>query len=454
MADRPIHDMLQAAALRTRGHMPGHGGLAPFPVGDLYELDTTETDATDDLYSPVHAILEAQEQYAAAAGAKATVFLHNGSTQGIHAMLEAELRDGDTVILPRNAHLSAQAACIIGGLRVSWICLRQTQDGYSYIAEDDVLEALKKTPEAKCLLLTRPDYYGGCIPLERIAREARRRGVRLVVDEAHGAHFPWLNGISSAGDFGADYWVQSVHKTLPGLTGSAVLHASSAAHMKSAMRVIRREQTSSPSFLLLQSVDDSRAYMEERGVRHLEQLAQTLQNVKRSLSEIGYGNPQEAWTKETGYCFDPLHLVIRAPQGGKKLMKQLSELSYDVEMADRNQVVCLYGAGMQPEVVYRLESLLKRVRGFGKDAALFDTLPPIPKAVMPLRVAALSDTEYINYRQAQDRICAQAAGLYPPGIPLVVPGEKISREVIEILGNNTPNDRFGMEGDMMLCVRQ
>lgn len=280
---RPVHQMLTKAATRLSGHMPGHMGRDPFGPADLTALDTTELPVTDDLYAPEGALLEAQQLYAASAGAGASLFLHNGSTQGIHAMLMLWARPGDTVLLPRNAHLSAANACVLGGLRPVWMPVTARPDGSVIVTEDTVLAALQAHPEAKVLLLTRPDYFGCCLPLSRIAAEAHARGIRLAVDEAHGAHFPWLTGIQSAGALGADAWVQSVHKTLFGLTGSAVLHLRRAEDRDAALRIVRRQQTSSPSFLLMRSIDDSRAWMDAYGIKALSALTDAVDRLRALL---------------------------------------------------------------------------------------------------------------------------------------------------------------------------
>lgn len=257
---RPVYDMLTAVSARRSGHMPGHKGCSPFGAADLYALDTTELPNTDDLYAAEGGLREAMRLYAQAAGAAKTIFLHNGSTAGNHVMLQLYAREGETVLLPRNAHLSAVNACVLGGMRVKWMPVRCTPDGYCYLAEEDVLAALRANPDARAMLLVRPDYYGGAMRedvFRRIAAAAHRQGTKVVVDEAHGAHFPWCDGMTSAGALGADAWVQSVHKTLMGLTGSAVLHLADAADEKRAWTLLRREQTSSPSFLLMLSIDDS-----------------------------------------------------------------------------------------------------------------------------------------------------------------------------------------------------
>ena len=136
---RPVYDMLTAASARRSGHMPGHKGRPPFGAADLYALDTTELPNTDDLYAAEGGLREAMRLYAQAAGAAKTIFLHNGSTAGNHVMLQLYAREGETVLLPRNAHLSAVNACVLGGMRVKWMPVRCTPDGYCYLAEEDVL---------------------------------------------------------------------------------------------------------------------------------------------------------------------------------------------------------------------------------------------------------------------------------------------------------------------------
>ena len=274
---RPMDDMLRSASGRVSFHMPGHMGRAPFGEGQaLYALDTTELPTTDDFYGASAGIAQAQALYAAFAGAGATLFLHNSTTAGIHAMLEMYAGEGDTVLLPRNAHLSATAACVLGGIEPVWMPVTVTPDGYAYVPEDTVLAALETHPEAKTVLLTRPDYYGGAVPMARIVKKARAMGIRVLADEAHGAQWPCMAAPLSAGVCGADAWVQSAHKTLPAFTGSAVLNLRDAADRPAAMRVLRREQTSSPSFLLLRSVDDARAWMTEHGACALRRLTERL----------------------------------------------------------------------------------------------------------------------------------------------------------------------------------
>ena len=448
---RPVHDMLVKASGRRSGHMPGHKGRPPFERIDPYALDTTELPITDDLYAPERGLLEAQRLYAGAAGAEETIFLHNGSTSGIHAMVQLYAHEGDTVILPRNAHLSAVNGCVLGGLRPVWIPVAQTLDGFCYIAESDVLRALDEYPEAKAVLLTRPDYFGGCLPLERVIDQSHARGVRVVIDEAHGAHFPWLAGMASAGELGADAWVQSVHKTLPGFTGSAVLHLRDAADRPRAMTILRREQTSSPSFLLMMSMDDARAWMQAHGRARLEEVVREANALRGALPLLGYADAHGSW-RETGLAFDPTRLVIDAPQGGYVLAEALQSHGIDVEMADDRRVVLILTVMDSPEDIRRIGDAMRSIPAGPCRQAAVQGPYAIPRQVMPMRAAAMGRTEQVPLLRAAGRVAAMAAGLYPPGVPLVCPGEEITEEIVQRLEAAGSQQRFGVEGDQLTCV--
>ena len=448
---RLIHEMLTRASGRQSAHMPGHKGQAPFSPIDPYALDTTELPTTDDLYAPERGILEAQRLYARAARAAETVFLPGGSTSGIHAMVQLYAHEGDAILLPRNAHLSAINGCILGGLLPVWIPVTQTPDGCCYAAEADVLAALDAHPEVKALLLTRPDYFGGCLPLERIIARAHDRGIRVLVDEAHGAHLPWLGEPRSAGALGADAWVQSVHKTLPGLTGSAVLHLRHAADRARAMAILRREQTSSPSFLLMLSIDDARAWMETHGAQRLAALRTAADELRALLPSLGYADAHAAWA-ETGLTFDPTRLVITAPQGGYALAEALQARGVDVEMADARRAVLILTAMDAPANIRRLADILRDIPAVPQPLPAASAAYPIPRQAVPPRVAAMGPTEQVPLEQAAGRVAAAVAGLYPPGVPLVCPGEEITRDIINRLQSAASQQRFGVEGDCLTCA--
>lgn len=449
---RPMAEMLRGAAARCSFHMPGHKGKAPFEAENLYALDTTEIPLTDDFYCAQGGIAKAQELYAQAAGAARTLFLHNGSTAGLHVLVQLYAGAGESILLPRNAHLSAANGCVLGGVKAVWMPVTQRPDGYCYVAEEDVLTALRQHPEVKAVLLTRPDYYGGCLPLKRIIARAHEMGIRVVVDEAHGAHLPWSAEVASAGALGADAWVQSVHKTLPGLTASAVLHLRHDEDHFHALQILRREQTSSPSFLLMLSVDDARAYMQAEGQHRLAAVTRAAEEVRRLLPEVGYRDAHASWQAD-GLIFDPSRLVIDAPQGGLALARSLQDRGIDVEMADIHRVVLILSPLDEPEEVRQLIPVLKEISPRPAALPSLPDLRTLPEKVMELRAAALSPWEAVPLSQAQGRIAAVSAGLYPPGIPLICPGERIDGRVLSLLQAAGEQARFGLEGDKLLCVK-
>lgn len=449
---RPVYDMLTAMGARRRFHMPGHKGQAPFGAVDLYALDTTELPVTDDLYSPERGLLAAQKMYAQAVGAAQTILLHNGSTAGIHAMVQLYAREGDTVLLPRNAHLSAVNGCVLGGVQAEWIPVTQRTDGYCYIAEQDVLAAIDAHPGAKAVLLTRPDYYGGCIPLRRIIEHAHSLGMRVVVDEAHGAHLPWMAGWSAL-EMGADAVTQSIHKTLPGLTGAAALHLRHAEDAARVMRILRREQTSSPSFILMLSIDDSRALMQQEGRERLAAVSTAANELRAMLPALGYSDAHAVW-QETGMAFDPTRLVIEAPQGGEALAQSLRARGVDVEMNDGRHVVLILSVMDEPADILALAEALREIPAMPAEIPELPNMTMVPPRAMQLRPAAMAEDEQVPLGCAVGRIAAQSAGLYPPGVPLVAPGEYITEETVMLLAGAGVQNRFGMEGDTLRCVKQ
>lgn len=384
------------------------------------------------------------------------MLLVNGSTQGIHVMIQLYCRPGSTLLLPRNAHHSALQGCVLGGVQPVWIPAECLDDGRFFVREEAVLAALEENPHAGALLLTRPDYYGGCIPMERIARKAAEMGIPVIVDEAHGAHLPWGGEAGlprSAGAMGASAWTQSVHKTLPGLTGTAVLHLRDAADLPRTMRILRREQTSSPSFLLMESIDDARAFMDDGGAARLTRVAELADGIRAILPETPYRDAHALWA-ETGYAYDRTRLVLEAPQGGERLQEQLQTAGIDAEMHDPRRVVLIASVMDDEDKFARLADALMRIRpdrSFTDSPAQgYDELPPV--SATDSRTAALCDAEAVPLTKAAGRIAAAAAGLYPPGIPLVCPGEYITPRTAAMLAAASPRERFGTEGDCMPCV--
>ncbi len=452
--NRPMHDMLTKCKGRLRLHVPGHKGQTPFGEEDVLDFDMTELDMTDDLYHPSDAIKKAQELLAASAGAGHSLFLTGGSTAGILTMLLYAAKPGEMVILPRNAHLSCIHGCILADLNPVYVPFEITADGYAYTAADGFLQAIEQYPQAKAVFVTRPDYYGGMMPLADIAAAAHERGMRLLVDEAHGAHLNWMPDVQSACTAGADMWVQSAHKTLPAMTAGAFLHLGKQESVLRARRMLRMVQTSSPAFYLMKSMDDARAWMDTYGKKALVELQNRLSTFRSKLKEIGYQDAHLCW-HDLPLTFDETRLVISAPQGGYALADALRHLTIDVEMADDRRIVCVFSVMDGEEIFSRLERALRVV---AKTSAASTFTPNVthilPKRIMPPRQAALGDVEWVEVEKSVGRVLAASAGLYPPGIPLVVQGEEIPAEAIEILLSVPNRNRFGIDSGRVLCAKE
>ncbi|MEG2604603.1 MAG: aminotransferase class I/II-fold pyridoxal phosphate-dependent enzyme [Clostridia bacterium] len=456
--ERPMHDMLKRAARRTSLHMPGAQGKAPFGRWNPYRLETTELGITDDLYRPSGAIARAQALAAKSAGAADTLLLHGGSTAGIHAMLLYAARRGDEVILPRNTHISAIQLCAVAGLVPAFASPSYTAAGRPYTTPESYLRAMEEHPRARAALVVRPDYYGLMPDLRAIARLAHERGMLLLCDEAHGAHLNWDAQAENALACGADLCVQSAHKTLPALNAGAWLHAARGVDVQRLRGVLRMVQTSSPSFVAMLALDDARAWMDAHGARACADLRAAAADFHRAAAALGYLDGQAA--PPPGTCFDPLRVVLDAPQGGFELSAQLEALGLDVELCDACGIGCILSLMDGKKRLALLLRALKRVnrarlelpKGHGLPLAM----PPraLPPCVIPLDTAAFAPAEPVALPNAIGRVSAAQVGLYPPGVALLTAGELVTEEIAHYLMAIEPSHLFGVgAGETISCVQ-
>lgn len=449
--ERPMHDMLLAAAGRLSLHMPGAQGRPPFGPMEPYRLETTELPVTDDLYAPAGAVARAEALAAASAGAAHTLMLAGGSTAGMHAMLLYAAGGGGAVILPRNVHASAIHLCAVAGLEPVFARPAFTASELCYTPEQSYLEALERHPHARAMLVTRPDYYGALHwPQSAVAR-AKALGMLVLCDEAHGAHLNWDAHTPTAGDLGADLWVQSAHKTLPALNAGAWLHAGPGVDARLLRARLRMVQTSSPSFVGLMALDDARAWMDGHGAQAVAQLTAAAARFHARAAALGYGDGQ----CEPGWAYDRTRLVIGAPQGGFALAQALAQRGIDVEMSDARRVVCILSLMDGPERLKRLLAALEQLPP-APCAAQAVPMPPteLPPRDAPLKQAAFAPAQAVPIAQAAGRVSAVTAGLYPPGTPLITPGERITPALAAYLNAMDGSRLFGLGPDATIdCIR-
>jgi len=460
---RPMRDLLRRVSRRTSLHMPATGGRAPLHGFAPYRWDTTELPVTDDLYRPAGAIAQAEGLAARSAGAAATLLLTGGSTAGVHAMLLYACGRGGAVVLPRNAHLSTLNLCAVAGIEPVFAETSFTAEGRLYTTPQAFACALDARPDAAAVFALHGDYYGLYGDLPAIAREAHARGKLLLCDEAHGAYLNWRADLPNAGTRGADLFVQSAHKTLPALTAGAWLHAMAGVDVTRLRAMLRLVQTSSPSFITMLALDEARAWMDTRGRAACEALARRLNRLRAQAAPLGYMDGQT--NPPDGCRYDPLRLVLRAPEGGELLAERLAERGLDVEMSDGCHIVCILPLKGNRRVLTRLLGALRFTAWHRERLAVGDLpardgaaeppfRPPVwPPRHMPLSQAAFSAQEPVPPSQAVGRISAACVGRYPPGVAWLTPGDEVTSGVADLICQTPPQRVFGLtQGGLLPCV--
>lgn len=422
-------------------HVPGHKNGKLLPIStmaqDFLKLDVTELTNLDDLHSPEGVILEAEKLLAAAYRVERSFFLINGSTVGNLAMLMATLHEGDTVFVQRNCHKS-----ILNGIelvKAKPILLGPEENKEWGVAGgvslNTVKMAFQQYQDCKAIVLTYPNYYGMTYNLEEIIQFAHEKGLPVLIDEAHGAHFMGGDYFpSSAIELGADVVVQSAHKTLPAMTMGAYLHVNSD-YISPEMinHYLRILQSSSPSYPIMASLDVARAYIANYSIEDEQYLKRIIEDFKDALQQIGEIKVLE-YPNGLG---DPLKITIQSKCGytGYELQCMLEEQGIFTEMAD-------------PKNVLLVLPLLKK----GMDFPFSEISSKIKVALKGRCISIEEESENQNYftkdkistihrsnsqnmmelplRKAKNYICAETITPYPPGIPFLLCGEKISEEDI------------------------
>jgi lysine decarboxylase len=449
-------------------HTPGHksGRFAAPELTDLVgksglALDLPAMTATDNTFQPTGCIRDAQQLAAEVFGAGQTFFLSAGSTLGIATALLAAVPQGHTVAMPRNIHRSVVAGLVLSGALPRFLPHDVLPEcGALGVSPSALAAALDTDPRPAAVLLTRPSYYGVARDLGEIVKVCRERGVPLIIDEAHGAHLHFLppGYPPSAMAAGADLAVQSSHKTLGSLLGSAMLHVGresliEPARVQDALNFL---QTTSPSFLLLASLDVMRRWMwkEGHGV-----FAAAVDDAHRLESEIDALSGMKVLRPErdprmADHLCDPLRLVVNVSGtgwNGYEVERYLrTEYSVEDEMADWFNVVYVLSPRDDAEAARRLVAGLRAVSEKGResrsegrepefrhstlDSQLSTHLlqPPIPPLAMPPRRAGLAKKVVVPLASATGRTCAEMVMFYPPGIPLLMPGEMITKETVDV----------------------
>jgi len=446
------HSQGRHVSMHVPGHKSGQGldeAARPY-YESILRLDLTEISGLDDLHHPEEAIMEAQKLAADCFGSEDTFFLINGSTVGNLAMIMSVCRCGDLLLVQRDAHKSVIHGLMLAGARAVFLNPEiDAATGMTLgVRQEDVKAALQKYPEAKGLLITRPSYYGIAMPLEGIVQLLHDYGKPLLVDEAHGAHFGFHPALpKSALSCGADVVVQSTHKLLTAMTMGAMLHVQGErVDRKELKRYLTMLQSSSPSYPLMASLDISRRQLHtqgmellERGIRVVDQFTEAM----RDNASFVLLRPERE--RETGS--DPFKIVVKEATGrmsGFELKDALEQRGCYVELADPQAVLLVFSMASTEQDAARLSDALEQIAKTNPsapaEAATVMTLPSYTALGGLSEPVSFDESVHWKKTAAQvplkDTVGLYAAEMvvpYPPGIPVLCPGEKITSEVVDYL---------------------
>lgn len=419
-------------------HMPGHKRNPAFSMGNPYEIDVTEVEGTDNLHHPTGMIRERMNWLRNFYKTEQTYLLVNGSTCGILAAISACCQRGDSILMDRNCHKSVYNAVYLLELKPIYLMPKQDKDtGISLgIAKEQVKEALKNH-EVSCVILTSPTYEGVISPIQEIAEAVHETHTPLIVDAAHGAHFAWSENLPvTPMEQGADLVVESIHKTLPAFTQTALLHLCTKRIKPEVVeRYLGIYETSSPSYILLAGMDKCMDWLEKNAKKAVEKWEENLREFHQTANQW---NTLSLWEQKEK---DPSKLVIVSNHSeltGSKLA-ELLRLDYKIEteMAAGNYVLAMTSFCDTKEGFWQLaESLTKIDKEYSMKKSN-ETLLPIkdwkPIYCIGSYEAMNGAYEEIPLGKSNGEIAAEYAYIYPPGIPFLVPGEKITKEVIEYI---------------------
>ena len=434
-------------------HTPGHKqGLGAHPL--LRELITPEglreevslMEELDDLHEPTMCIREAQELAADLYGADAAWFMINGTSGAIHTMLMGTLRPGDVVLVPRNAHRSLVGGIILAGARPVYIQPAiDTRLGIAMgLRLSDIAAAVQAHPEARALALVYPTYYGVTIDLAAVAALVHSRGLLLLVDEAHGPHLRFSEALPlQAIDAGADLAAQSTHKITGSLTQtSLLLGKGSRIDYERVRQAGSLLQSTSPNQLLLASLDIARLQLAENGPALIGRAVRLAEDLRAAVNEIdglwSFGSEYMSYDGAEGLDLTKVTVSVRGLGISGPAAEHILRHEYKIqcELSDAyNLLFIISYADTEREttqLLAALQGLARDHRGNDRFAVPTD-LPPVPAIGMDPRSAFFADVEAVPFGQAAGRIAAEQVMFYPPGIPILVPGDIIEMAAIDYI---------------------
>ncbi len=435
------------------GHKHGKGNplLTNFLGETCMSVDVNSMKPLDNLCHPVSVIREAEELAAEAFGAGKCFFMVNGTTSSVQSMIFTVCKEGDKIIIPRNVHRSAINALIISGVIPVYV-----NPGVNHklgiplgMSVEDVEKAILENPDAKAVFVNNPTYYGICSDLKSIVELAHSHGMKVLVDEAHGTHLYFGKNMPISGmAAGADMSAVSMHKTGGSLTQSSFLLVGkdamddlSEGYIRS---IINLTQTTSASYLLLASLDISRLYYATQGEILCSAVVQSAEYARNEINKIGgyYAYSEELVNGKDIFAFDKTKLSVYTGDIGLDGIEVYDILrdNYDIQMelGDIGNVLAIMSPGDRWKDIERLVSAFSEIkRRFSRPKTEKDVHVPHdyinPKVMMSPKEAFYGKQENTLILESAGRISCEFVMCYPPGIPIIAPGELLTEEIIEYI---------------------
>lgn len=448
----PIYEALQQmkrdrlVPFDVPGHKHGKGNpeLTNFLGEKCMSVDVNSMKPLDNLCHPVSVIKEAEQLAADAFNAAHAFFMVGGTTSSVQSMIMASVKAGEKIIMPRNVHRSAINAMILTGAIPIYVNPEVDKRlGISLgMSIDQVKQAIIDNPDAKAILINNPTYYGICSNLKEIVRLAHEHNMLALVDEAHGTHFYFSDDLPmSAMEAGADMASVSMHKSGGSLTQSSFLLLGPNINPDYVRQIINLTQTTSGSYLLMASLDMSRKNLALNGKEIFEKVRYLAKYARKEINQIGdyYAYCKELINGDSVYDFDVTKLSIFTLDVGLAGIEVYDilrdEYGIQIEFGDIGNVLAYLSVGDSEANIERLVGALSEIRRrFKKDrSGMLDHEYINPEVVISPQDAFYGEKESLPLMQGVNRVCSEFVMCYPPGIPILAPGEKITKEILNYI---------------------
>lgn len=428
------------------GHKRGRGNqeLRDFLGQRCMDVDVNSMKPLDNLCHPVSVIKDAEELAAEAFGANHAFFMVGGTTSAVQSMILSAVKAGEKIILPRNVHRSVINAMILCGAVPVYVNPEtEPRLGISLgMKVSEVKKAIEEHPEAKAVVVNNPTYYGICSDIKSIIKLAHEKNMLVLADEAHGTHFYFGNDMPPAAiRAGADMASVSMHKSGGSLTQSSFLLTGKNVNHDYVRQVINLTQTTSGSYLLMSSLDISRRNLALNGAKIFDKIKSLCNYAREEINGIGdyYAYSKELVNGDSIFDFDDTKLSVHTLDVGLAGIEVYDILrdDYDIqtEFGDMGNLLAYVSVGDREKDIERLISALAEIRRrFKRDkTGMLGTEYISPKVIETPRTAFYAEKEHISIEKSAGRVCAEFVMCYPPGIPILAPGELITQQIIEYI---------------------